>query len=167
MADDELLEESGLKENKSKKMLIYGGIGIVQVLVAFVLVYFVIFPKIQDSPEEAENSEATEEQNERTPLGVLHTISGLTVNPKNSNGTRFAVFEIVLEMPSEDLKNLVKQYEPVIVDKLLNYLRGKTVEELSYHSLTTDIKTDIMNIVNGILVDKKIINVYFTRFVLE
>ena len=167
MADEEILTEPELKENKSKKMFIYGGIGIVQVLVAFVLVYFVFFPKMQDSSAEGTDSQTAKESNERQPIGVLHTISGLTVNPKGSHGTRFAVFEIVLEMSGEDLKNLVKQYEPVIVDKLLLYLRNKTVEELSYHNLTTDIKTDILDIVNGILVDKKINNVYFTRFVLE
>jgi len=167
MADEDILEEQDLKENKSKKIFIYGGIGLVQVVVAFVLVYFLIYPKFTETGQGTDGTGEIENKKERKPLGILHKISGLTVNPKNTGGNRFAVFEIVFEMQDEKTKTLVAQYEPVITDKLLAYLRSRTVEELSYQHLTTTIKSDIMNLVNETLVDNKVTNVYFTRFVLE
>jgi flagellar basal body-associated protein FliL len=167
MADEEIQSPPEVKENKSKKVLIYGGIGLVQVIIAFVLVYFIIYPKYQEWAQGTGEQEKIEDKKERKPLGLLYTISGLTVNPKDTRGNRFAVFEVVLELEDEEAKTLVSQYEPVIIDQLLGFLRTKTVDELSFHHLTTDIKMEIMRVVNSILVDKKVTNVYFTRFVLE
>lgn len=167
MADEEIMPQPELKENKSKKLMIYGGIGLAQVIVAFVLVYFIIYPKYLEWTQGGGSTQEEIEKKERKPLGLLYTISSLTINPRDSRGNRFAVFEVVLELEDEETKVLVTQYEPVIVDRMLAFLRTKSVDELSFLNLTTDIKTELMHITNEILVDKKVINIYFTRFVLE
>jgi flagellar basal body-associated protein FliL len=167
MADEELQSSPELKENKTKKLLVYGGIGLIQVVVAFVLVYFIIYPKYQQWVQDGDSNAEVKEKKERKPLGFLYTISSLTVNPKDTRGNRFAVFEIVLEVEDEEAKLLLGQYEPVVIDRILGYLRTKTVEELAFQHLTTNIKVDIMRIINEILVDKEVTNIYFTRFVLE
>jgi len=152
---------------KKKKGLLIGIIILVQLIVAAVLVIFIIYPKFAGNGEEAEEKpkEKTEEAGHQ--LGPTYTISDLTVNPKGSMGRRFAVFEVVLEMNDAAYIEKITQIKPVIVDRFLSYLREKTVAEFSSSEQMKIIRNDLKNIVNSVLNEDAVKNLYFTRYVLE
>lgn len=79
----------------------------VQILLAVVLVYFLILPRL--SPASSNNSTKEEiAKTESKEPGILVTIDNLTINPKGSYGRRYAVFEVALEVPDEDAKRKSK-----------------------------------------------------------
>ena len=183
-----MAEESGLSELEGfvteetpkqpsqggiKKWLIYGGIGLIAAIAAGSLVYFILFPKYQEwqtnklLEEQNIGSTQEEEEVEREEIGQTYTISDLTINPKNSMGRRYAVFEVVLEVKDAGTVEQLKRYHPIIMDRFISYLRQKTMLELADDNYITKIKKDLMGIVNKILGEELVYDLYFTRFVLE
>ncbi len=156
------------KPNRTKWMLIMGLLA-VQLVVAVALVYFVIVPRVwPDKVKKSEpKAEVKKEKKEKDELGVIFTISDLTVNPKDSYGRRFAVFEVALEVESESDKKELERYRPIIVDQFLDYLRSRTVAQLTIELDIQKMKYDMSERVNEIIGKNIVKNLYFTRFVLE
>ncbi|HHJ53664.1 MAG TPA: flagellar basal body-associated FliL family protein [Caldithrix abyssi] len=166
MAEEE--KEQQEQPKKSKKGMMIAIIIAAQLIVAVLLVVFVIYPRMYPSApggEEVKEEQKKEEQGKK--LGPTYTISDLTVNPKGSMGRRFAVFEVVLEVNDPTVIDKLNQNKPVIVDQFLTYLRGKTVAELASLDQMKIIRNDLAEIVNRILDEDAVSNLYFTRFVLE
>jgi len=138
----------------------------IQILLAVVLVYFLILPRL--SPASSNNSTKEEiAKTESKEPGILVTIDNLTINPKGSYGRRYAVFEVALEVPDEDAKKEIEKFKPKIVDSYILYLRSKTIEELTVKLDIELMKKEMIDQVNKILGKPLVQNLYFTRFVLE
>ena len=85
----------------------------VQILLAVVLVYFLILPRL--SPASSNNSTKEEiAKTESKEPGILVTIDNLTINPKGSYGRRYAVFEVALEVPDEDAKKEINELRTIL-----------------------------------------------------
>ena len=167
MYESEFRISSEAEENKRQRFYIYGSIIFIQIVVAFVLVTFLIFPKYKAYTMNLDKPDMEIVRKEYKSPGGFYTISNLDVYLNNAKGNRLARFENVLELEDDKGKRLVQQHESLIFDKLQAFLRAKTVEELSYYNLISDIKPALINIVNDIIPDKKVKNVYFTRFVMK
>lgn len=100
-------------------------------------------------------------------LGEVFIIEDLTVNPIDSNGRRFAVFEVAIECRNREVYNLVKRYEPKIKDEFISYLRSKTVAELGQPAAMEITRKELHRCVNRMLEGNKVENIYFTEFVLQ
>ncbi len=154
---------------KSKTMVILI-IGVVLLLVSIALVMFVIFPKYQEmtgaaQEQAAETKEATDD---KPAIGLIYKISNITVNPKGSLGRRFAVFEVALEYQEPELDKEITTLEPIIIDHFIQFLRTKTVMQLTQEEEMEKIRAEMKRIVNKILKkENAITNIFFTRYVLE
>ena len=167
---EEQLEEKTeyeLAEEKKKK-LTYIIVFVVQIILAFVLIKFVIFPWYNNDGEEAYTEDVEEVENgEPIEIGYMYTISNLTVNPSGSRGRRFAVFEIALSVKTPEFVEEMKKYDTVIKDNYIQYLRSKTVEELSVDTAVVAIKNDLLDITGKIVGAEQLNDIYFTRFILQ
>lgn len=152
---------------KKKKGLLIAIIVLAQLIIAAGLVVFIIYPKLAGPADEKEEAPAEKTEENSNQLGPTFTISDLTVNPKGSMGRRFAVFEVVLEMNNPTYSEKLTQMKPVIVDKFLGYLREKTIAEYSSSDQMKIIRKDLKDIVNSVLNEEAVKNLFFTRFVLE
>lgn len=155
-------------EEKKKKMM-YLIIFVIQVIVGFALVYFLIIPWYSGTDEEFAEEDYQEVQPEiiQKEIGTIYKLPALTVNPKGSRGRRFAVIEIAFSVPEEEAIEEVKKYEPVLIDNLINYFRSKTVAELSVDTVMTKLKDEVMDISSNVLGGEKIQEIYFTNFILQ
>ncbi len=157
-------------EKKSKKGLYAALIG-AQLVIAAVLAWYFIFPEYQQLAEAKALTEGTEaqeaEEHEPRELGQIYSIQNITVNPKGSGGTRFAVFELALEVMEEGDLESIQKYEMVLMDNYINYFRSRTVNELTDETFTDSMKEDLKVLANDILGRDAVSRVYFTRFVLE
>lgn len=172
MADD---EKKGAAENgggnaksggKKSMMLII--VGVVMIALAAVLVIFVIFPKFQQMNGTAPEEEVAEEVPDGpAKIGNILKIENITINPKGSQGRRFAVFEMALEYSNPELEPTLKTYMPIILDRYQTYLRTKTVKDLTSVTEIDSIRADLKQIVVDMLKTDEITNLYFTRFVLQ
>ncbi len=116
---------------------------------------------------EESKEEATEIEETLRPLEKTLTITGLTVNPRNSMGKRFAVFELVLAVENDEVMEVLKKREPILKDRFIEYFRAKTVEELAMDSLMQNRKDDIIAMTNKVAGKKAVYDVFFTRFILQ
>ncbi len=169
MADgEEIKEATGKEKSGGKKSMILLIIGVVMIVLAAVLVIFVIFPKYQQMNGGAAEEEVAEEVPEGpVPIGKILKIENITINPKGSQGRRFAVFEMALEYSNPELEPTLKTYMPIILDRYQTYLRTKTVRDLTSVSEIDSIRSDLKEIVVDMLKTDEITNLYFTRFVLQ
>ncbi len=169
MAEDEKnvdTEEKAKSGGKKSMMLLI--VGIVMIVLAAVLVIFVIFPKFQQMNGTAPEEEVAEEVPEGpVQIGKILKIENITINPKGSQGRRFAVFEMALEYSNPELEPTLKTYMPIILDRYQTYLRTKTVRDLTTVSEIDSIRSDLKQIVVDLLKTDEITNLYFTRFVLQ
>ena len=162
-----MAEEEGFdKQNSgsSKKTILIATIIFIQFIIAAVVVVYVIIPKVSGSNGEEEAEEKVAEERVR---GQIYKISELAINPKGSMGRRFAVFEVALEMPDAEAVEKIKALHPFILDRYLTYLRTKTVKELSNHENLPGLKKELKNIANEEIGENLVMQIYFTRFVLE
>lgn len=156
------------KAEEKKKKLTYIIVFVVQIILAFVLIKFVIFPWYNnDNAEEAVEEVQEEESKEPKDLGHIYTISNLTVNPSGSRGRRFAVFEIAVSVKSAEFVDEMKKYESVIKDNYIQYFRSKTVEDLSVDTAIVGIKEDLLKITGDIVGSEELNDIYFTRYILQ
>ncbi len=164
MAEEEKVPEA---KNPTKWGLIIG-LFFAQVVVAVILVYFLILPRLAPSSkgqgDEAKNEKVEVKSKEP---GVLVDIKNLTINPKGSYGRRYAVFEVALEVPDEEAKAELEKFKPKIIDAFLLYLRSKSVEDLTVNLDIELMKHEMVTKANEILGQPLVQNLYFTRFVLE
>jgi flagellar basal body-associated protein FliL len=178
MADDENknneneIHEEGLsdyeKGEQKKKKIMYIIIFAVQLVLAFVLIKFFIIPWYSDDQPENVEDEQIEQSSLKEKIGQIYTISDLTVNPKDSRGRRFAIFEIALSIPEDPaVTEEIKKYEVILRDKYIQYFRSKTIPELSVDTALVDIKSDLMNITNEFMGKKVVNDIFFTQFILQ
>lgn len=162
-------EQDGNASGGGKKTGLIIIILVVILIVAAVVVFFVLYPKYQELTGTADDTEQVqEEEKEKLPeIGMIYKINGLTVNPKNSMGRRFAVFDLALEYTDPVVNDKLNKFQPIILDRLLIYLRSKTIAEYSETDTVDKMREEMKTIINEVMQEEVIKNMYFTRFVLE
>jgi len=162
------VQQPNTEEKKGgSKFLLYSTVVFVQLVAAVVLVKFLLFPMAASSNSEEPAAEQVEETSEQPTLGETFKIDDLTINPKNSMGRRFGVFEVILEIPDKETLDRVKKFEPILRDKFITYFSSKTMEELATPAMKEQSKLDIKILANDLLGDETVRGVYYTRYVLQ
>jgi len=164
---EEALAEDNAAGAGKKKKLIYIIIFGVQIIIAFVLVKFFLLPWYSGDERDVTSEEQVVEEQDSGTFGQIYKMPSMTVNPKGSRGRRFAVIEIAFSLPEGPFTEELKKYEPVLTDKYIQYFREKTVMELSADTIMTSLKSDIRKITEEVVGKDKIIDVYFTNFILQ
>jgi len=163
----ELDESFDQGQPRKSKLIFLGSVIVLPLIAALILVVFVIFPNYQSRAQESPKGKQKTETRKKKEIGQIYTISDLTVNPRNSMGRRYAVFEIALEVPNQKAIDQLKRYHPIIMDRLLGYLRTRSVQELAGEIEMEQIKKEMIDLVNEVLQKDLVLDLYFTRFVLE
>lgn len=170
MAEENLENNEQNEGNKAggKKTGLIIIILVVVLLLAAALVFFILYPKYQQLTGTKDETEQVQKEEEKAAgIGLIYKISGLTVNPKNSMGRRFAVFDLALEYSDPQVNDRLNKFQPIILDRLLIYLRSKTIAEYSAPETIDKMRSEMKKIINEVLQQDIISNLYFTRFVLE
>ena len=153
------------KESFSMKKILMIGIPIV--LVQIVLIYFLFVKFIapnaaqQATEEEKESAESPEEQTQ-----VL-VIKDIIVNPAGTNGTRFLLTTVGLEVPTAEIKQELEQREVQTRDILNTILTNKGLEELTIPQYKETLRNEIIEKLNATLKKGKVRNVYFSKFIIQ
>ena len=164
MADKKDAKEE--PEVKQKGVVFYVAVIGLPLLIAGAAAMFFLMPMLAGE-EEAKEAKAEEVKEEQRPLENALTVTGLTINPKNSLGRRLAVIELVLAVETPEILEVLKKNEPILKDRYLEYFRAKTVKELSADSLIRTEKQAIIDIANKVAGDQAAYDVFFTRFIIQ
>ncbi len=164
MADEEKEE---VQEEKAEKK---GGMGkFLIILVAVVIIvaagtYFVVTKFIIKPAPGTPTPQIT--------IGPTYDLEPFVVNLADQDRKRYlkVVMQLELENDKKVSKKLQKEIEdklPVIRDAIITLLSSKKSSDISTPDGKMKLKKDIINTLNSKLVSGKIVNVYFTEFVIS
>lgn len=176
---EEKQEEKQAQENAPKKkppMLI-----IVAVIVGAVLIiggavggYFLFMaPKAKHSagaPQKAEAEKKKSESGEKGEAkgdGTMKPMDAFVVNLTDAQGTRYLKAVMQLELDNEALSEEFDEKTPEIRDEIIMLLSSKSFDDLSTVPGKRSLKRGIVDSANRYLTTGKVVNVYFSEFVIQ
>lgn len=109
-------------------------------------------------------AQAKTETTKKEKLGPTHTLGDFTVNINGSNGRRYLVTNVVVEVEESDTIQELQTRDPQLRDAITEILRSKTEEDLIDAST---IKEEIGKKLNELIIEGKVKSVYLTEFVIQ
>lgn len=100
-------------------------------------------------------------------LGGFYEMEDLTVNPAGTQGTRFLVVSIGIQVRNPGDLELIKRKEIVVRDAINTLLSRRTVDELSELETRKELKQEIGILVNQIIEKQAVKNLFFTEYVMQ
>lgn len=191
MADPEVVEdkqeESQETEAKEKPKKKPGGgglnlmviVAIVAILVAVVAAFLLVKaltpkPEVVDekTAEMIEELEKVEPEKEKVSsakeVGELYEFeNAVVVNIAETNAERYLKVNIVLELDSAKLKDEIEKRKPQIMDLFINIFASKTLDMISTVSGRNLVRQELIDKVNARIKTGRIVNIFFTEFVIQ
>jgi flagellar FliL protein len=103
---------------------------------------------------------------EKPPVLEIYQMEQLVVNPANTNGRRYLMIEINLEMNVEDIPKMEK-VSPKIKQDILETLSARTVTQLTNSQERENLRNQLSEIINSSIGENSVRNLYFTKYVLQ
>ena len=160
-------------KGKPKKIIMVTSVVIVQLVAAYFLVGFFLRHNASDSQAGTQNiqsKQSAEYQNGTSGdpnFDHVYIVKDLIVNPAGTNGLRFLLTTIGLEVTSEETVKELDKRDVQIHDSIISILTDKTLPELDDIGVRDSLKVEIKNAINGELVTGKVLNVYFSKFIIQ
>lgn len=152
------------KKGGMKLIIFIGGGMVVLAIVAFVAVRFFFAPAAKVDTEAA-TEEATEKKSFAGHLFFFE--QAIVVNLAETNGQRYLKVSLQLEMSDPKLQEELTVRTPQLLDLIISILSSKTIEDISSTIGRNRLKRELVDKVNAEIVSGRIINIYFTEFVIQ
>jgi len=156
-----------------KKLL---SIGIPVLVLQLAIAYFVVGkfvvasnPAVQDNPEMAGKvkEKAGQSKGDTQPEPAIFVVKDIVINPSGTNGLRYLLTTIALEVDSKEAVVDLQKREVQISDALIRILSSKTLEEIGDPGYRETLRKEIAKEVGALLKVGKLLNVYFSKFVIQ
>lgn len=98
---------------------------------------------------------------------VVYKMEELIVNPSGSQGQRFLVVEITIELMNEELIEQMERNSQKIKHNMNEALSARTVEELLQFSEREKLRYELTYIVNNEIGEDSVRNLYYTKYVMQ
>lgn len=99
--------------------------------------------------------------------GVIYEFNDIVINPSASDGLRFLVISIGVQLNNTSSLVSVIRNEIIIKDAINSLLSQKSIEELQKVEARMNIKQEIGIVINNVLRDEAVRNVFFTKYVMQ
>ncbi|MBO6537114.1 MAG: flagellar basal body-associated FliL family protein [Balneolaceae bacterium] len=103
---------------------------------------------------------------EEPPEMGTYMMEQLVVNPANTNGRRYLMVEISLEMHLEHIP-LMETNNPKVKQDLIEAFSSRTVSELTTAEEREVLRQEVTDIINSSIGETSVQNLYFTKYVLQ
>jgi flagellar FliL protein len=120
-----------------------------------------------DGEERDGKDAATERKDGEGPAKNVHTLDNLVLNPAGSNGTRFLLLTIALEVKNEPVLEEMKARDAELRDAVLATLGGKSVEQLAEMAKRDALKDELRDVAAKLFRPGAVKRVYFPQFVIQ
>lgn len=107
------------------------------------------------------------EDKKRKGLGEIIKVADITVNTNRSNGLRFVLVELALEVHDKKVSQEIKDKEPQIRDMFISYFRSKTAPEIARLDFQERSKKELMEKLNNLLTEGEVDSIYYTKLILQ
>lgn len=154
-------EEGG----KSKKKLIIIIVAVLVLLIGAGVGAFLFMGGEEDKISPEEEQAAMEMQAKQ--VGPMVNIESFIVNILDDQESRYLKAAITLEVANEEVSIELKQRMAQVKDSILLLIGNKTFSELNDLQGKMQLRAELLNKVNSILLKGKVKRIYFTDFVVQ
>lgn len=162
---------------KSLSLVMMIGIGaavfLLQTVVVYLLIVFVLVPKMSGGEGAHEKGAKTEQSTEdaSSASGATGTyvfvVKDLIINPAGTGGTRFLLTTVGVETVNEEELKSIEKKDVLVRDVLNTILASKTVETLDDQTRREALRREIRDSLQKSVRPEKISQVYFSKFIIQ
>ncbi len=163
MAKDAAKSKEDTGGSKKKLIII---IAVVAVLLIGVAIGAYLFLSNKEPDLTPEQEQALLERQAKE-VGPMVNIESFIVNILDDAETRYLKAAITLEVESPGVATEVNQRMPQIKDAVLLHVGNKTFSELSDLQGRLQLRAELLNKINSLLLSGKVKRIYFTDFVVQ
>ena len=114
------------------------------------------------------NGKFQDKKAERPKPGILVPLGGdIIVNLAETGGASYLKVNAVLEVDNPKAAEEIKTRAPQIRDLMIGILRLKTAEKISEKEGINEIRSEIISSINRVLYEGKVVNLYFSDFIMQ
>lgn len=159
-----------LKDFLSTKKIVFIAVPILILLIAGgILGYLKFFPNKSDATEEASavvETEENEEEVDLTPKPIV-PLMPFVVNLQGEAGTRYLKIHIQLELDDSDTEKQIVLKNPIIRDSILLLLSSKAFKDINTIVGKINLRNEITQRINAAINKGKVLQTYFSEFVIQ
>lgn len=96
-----------------------------------------------------------------------YELEEIIVNPANTNGKRYLLVELSLELVEKEDVQLVEENKSKIRNNLIKYLSARSVPELQGIKGKEDLRIELVNIINDAMGARSVRNLYYSKYVMQ
>lgn len=159
-------EDNPEEGGKSKKMLIII-VAVVVLLLGAGVGAFLFMGGEDEEPKLSPEEEQAELAKQAKQVGPMVTIDTFIVNIMDDQESRYLKAAITLEVDNEMATMEINQRMPQLKDSVLLLLGNKTFSELNDLQGKIQLRAELINKINSILLKGKVKRIYFTEFVVQ
>jgi len=154
-------EDSKLKGLFSTKNIIIAAVALFIMPIAAYFLVTKVFHPMADSKQDVSEVKKDEE------IKSVFMLDPIIVNIAGTNGTRYLKVTIGLELSDPKVSDEIEKRNPQIVDVLIRVFSSRDIAEVSEPRGRDGIRREIITRLNDLLVSGRLINIYFTEFVIQ
>lgn len=91
----------------------------------------------------------------------------IIVNPANTNGQRYLLVQLSLELVSKEDQTLIDDHRSKIRNNIIKYLSAKTVSELQGIQGKKDLRFELITLINEAINSRSVRNLYYSKYVMQ
>lgn len=164
MADSEIDKGSGSKKKSKFKALKFQQIGkyflFVLLLIIQGLVAYTIVERNYESIYSYTNSVFPTESGK-------YELEQIIVNPSDTNGQRYLLVEISLELVDKEDEQLIEADISKIRNNLIEYLSSRSVAQLQGIEQKENLRFELVSIINSTIERRSVRNLYYSKYVMQ
>lgn len=147
--------ESSKGLGKMGKIFLIAGIVLVQLPLAYLIIDS-YYPDLAQMTMSEEPKPST-----------FYKFKDVVINPAKSNGLRYLVFSLTVELKGQKALNALKKHKAEATESVNRVMEGYTAEELATLKNRQMIKKKLSIVLNDIINKKSVRNLFFTKYILQ
>jgi len=161
-------EDQVAEEKKGMSPLILIIIGLIGLVIAGTVAFIIVHKVLTATPKEEVAEEETAEVGKEVYFGKLFSFEDpIIVNLAGTKGQRYLKVSIKFEVTDDAVVEELGTRKPMILDLLISILSSKNIEDVSNTVGRNRLRREIIDKSNAEIISGKVINVYFTEFVIQ
>lgn len=94
-------------------------------------------------------------------------LEDIIVNPADTNGQRYLLVELSLELVNKRDVELVEEHRSKVRNDLIKYLSARSVSELQGIKGKEDLRIELVKIINKAIGKRSVRNLYYSKYVMQ
>lgn len=98
---------------------------------------------------------------------VAYDMDEMVVNPAGTNGQRYLLLQVSLELASGDDVARLDKNKLKIRHDMIEFLSSRTVNQLVHFNQRESLRRDLIEIINDAVGSRSVRNLYYTKYVMQ